>query len=459
MAVDRRDLYHALRQKHPCITYEESSYEFIHNELHISYVFRLSEGPVFRPSIRLLLPDDAGTDNIADSLIRNFIFNLGMAELISYWKAACPPRVVIKPFSLGEEQALWWKRLFALGLGEFFYTNGIDPGSDFVHFENAGGPFLKRLSFDGRRGILVPVGGGKDSAVTLELLSGTGRCRPFMLNPWPASLNTARKAGYPDDDHILMFRTIDPQLLQLNAQGYLNGHTPFSALLAFASSLAAVFYGLGTIALSNESSASEPTIPGTLINHQYSKSLAFENDFREYMASHVTGGLNYYSYLRPLNELQIAKIFSGLKTHHDTFRSCNAGSKENAWCGKCPKCLFSFIILSPFLDHAALKDIFGHDLLDDETLLPMLWQLSGQVPEKPFECIGTIDEVNAALQYLVGVTYRGRSLPALLRHYAGKVNIPPGADRAMVEMLRYFGPHNIPEGNELETLKTAIHGL
>lgn len=459
MTADRSDLYHELRRKHGFFVYEEFFYEFIHNELHIGYVFNLSDDLVFRPELRLAMPAVAEPDMISDSLIRNLVFNLGMVEMLSYWKAACPPKVIIRPAALDAFQLAWWKKLFRNGLGEFFYSNGIVPGNDFVDLEAHHGPLFHRAAHDGGGGgILVPVGGGKDSAVTLELLSGTGRCRPFMVNPWPASMHTARKAGFSDHEMIFMYRTIDPLLLELNSRGYLNGHTPFSAMLAFASAIAAAVHKLDAIALSNESSANEPTIPGTGINHQYSKTLEFENDFRDYMAAYVGTGINYYSYLRPLNELQIAKIFSGFTQHHDTFRSCNPGSKTNTWCGKCPKCLFTCIILSPFLRPDDLNRIFGRDLLDDEELLPILWQLTGFTDEKPFECIGTVDEVNAALKFLVRRD-SGAGLPLLLAKYADRMEETGDPLEDMDTLLKAFSAHNIPEGKELDILKGITDGL
>jgi UDP-N-acetyl-alpha-D-muramoyl-L-alanyl-L-glutamate epimerase len=154
---------------------------------------------------------------------------------------------------------------------------------------------------------------------------------------------------------------------------------------------------------------------------------------------YISDDFNYFSFLRPLNELQIAALFSGFQKYHPVFRSCNAGSKTGVWCGKCPKCLFTFIILSPFLEPAELVEIFGSNLLDDPGLVIYFDQLCGLEEEKPFDCIGTIDEVNAALHAAIK-KYDETSLPVLLQRYKHSRNYK--ADNDMFS--RIYWPNSIP---------------
>jgi hypothetical protein len=279
------------------------------------------------------------------------------------------------------------------------------------------------------------VGGGKDSVVTLELLRRAGKqIRPLIMNPRGATVECARVAGFPMDEVLVIRRTIDPVLLELNKQGYLNGHTPFSAMLAFYTLLAAKLSGIPNVALSNENSANESTVLGTSVNHQYSKSLEFEDDFRDYIGCSgecVVGStrgqmlptthcplstFNYFSFLRPLSELQIAMLFSQFADYHDVFRSCNVGSKQDIWCGHCAKCLFAYIILSPFIEPARLNAIFGKPMLDDLTLQHEFRQLIGEAETKPFECVGTVSEVRQALSMALKRWYPDNR-PALLKDY------------------------------------------
>jgi UDP-N-acetyl-alpha-D-muramoyl-L-alanyl-L-glutamate epimerase len=405
------------RQKYLFFVYKGFDHQYTDKGLRVQYHFSLGDEYTFHPTLIIPDRDFFLMGNLREGILENLLFHIGMIELISYWKAACPPTIRIECGSLDDEQVKWWKKLYYYGLGEFFYLNSIDTDlAGFVNIISSPGTIRQPFSIPLKESTIIPIGGGKDSVVTLEILSNLPGNIPMVVNPRPASTNCIMKRGYFYDSVFEINRTIDPILLDLNNQGFLNGHTPFSALLAFISALAAVMTGRKYIALSNESSANEATIPGSEINHQYSKSIDFEGDFRWYLKNYITPDLEYFSFLRPLNEMQIARIFSGFPAYFPVFRSCNAGSKTDSWCGKCPKCLFTLIILSPFIPFETLESIFGKNLLDDPALLPVLYELTGISGQKPFDCIGTVDEVNAALVSLVREC-SDENLPFLLREY------------------------------------------
>ena len=352
-----------------------------------------------------------------------------MVELVSYWKITCSPQVVIEAGTLNEDQILWWKDLYFNGLGEFFYVNKITEADQegFMEMVCALGEevkehhdYAKKQDTAGsEKGVLVPVGGGKDSAVTLELLkSADVPVFAYIINPRGATIHTTESADLDADHVISVHRTLDRRMLQLNKEGFLNGHTPFSALVAFSTVIAARMAGLSYIALSNESSANESTVQGSTVNHQYSKSFKFETDFHRYQTDYLPGSAYYFSMLRPLSEFQIAKYFAKQKQYHAIFRSCNAGSKTDSWCGHCPKCLFVYFILSPFLSREEVKEIFGTDMLEDETMQSTMEQLVGIQEEKPFECVGSRDEINTALVMTIDRLEKdGEKLPYLLKYY------------------------------------------
>ena len=410
------------RQEFPIFIYQSYSFQVNNEGLEAEFIFELQGKCQFKPTIKLPRKNFCHFEKLSKEVLGNYVFHIGMVELISYWKAACPPQLIIKPHSLNEDQIAWWKKLYFHGLGEFFYLNGIDATEDdFMQITTEGAPTkpISRELSDSK--VLVPVGGGKDSIVTLELLKTTHfDTIPFVLNPREASQRTIEIAGFSMEDSIVINRSLDKQLLELNRQGFLNGHTPFSALLAFSSALAAVASGTKYIALSNESSANESTVPGSKINHQYSKSFEFEQDFVVYAKKYLQPDLAYFSFLRPVNELQIANLFSAFPQHFRSFRSCNVGSKTDSWCGNCPKCLFTYSILSPFIEQKELKCIFGKDLFADEKLLPILDELTGKAAIKPFECVGTPDEVRAALADAIN-KYEGKELPFLLEQSKAEI--------------------------------------
>jgi hypothetical protein len=452
--IHRLDDFIRLRQQYPWFAYESFEYEIAGDALHMQFYFNLSDVYHFAPKASLTLKPAFFSGRAGIQGLDNLVFQIGMIELISYWKASCSPRVVIQPYMLDSEQTQWWKDLYFNGLGEFFYLNGLNPDPDgFMEIISQGSKMAPAIGFTPEKGYIVPVGGGKDSVVTLELLKETGLpIRPLIMNPRGATLDSCFAGGYGREAIIGIDRIIDPLLPEMNQKGFLNGHTPFSALLAFYTLLAAVLSGSKRIALSNESSANESTVPGSGVNHQYSKSYRFEKKFREYTAKYIHPGLEYFSFLRPLNELQIASLFARYHRYHKVFRSCNAGSKENIWCGQCPKCLFAWIMLEPFMGQAELTGIFGKDLLSEPRLGLTLQELAGKTETKPFECVGTIEEVNAALEMIL--KKRAPAIPVIFDntgiHYTGE------HQTKSYDLLREFNPEHYLSHDEEQILRKAL---
>jgi len=451
------DKFLRLRDEYPFFIYEDYAYAHTEHGIEIRFHFNLSGKYHFYPTTFIPAKSFFLPENELDRLLPNLVFHLGLIELISYWKAACSPEVIVKPHPLSPEQVLWWKRIWFNGLGEFFYLNKIETSlSDFLEVKTVPGIPLSALDNALSDSIIVPVGGGKDSVVTLELLKRRQAVTPLIINPRSASVHSIFTAGCSHADMIGIHRNLDPLLLELNQQGFLNGHTPFSALLAFTSLLSAVISGKKYIALSNESSANESTVPGLSVNHQYSKSFGFEMDFRDYARRFLHTQADYFSLLRPLNELQIAGLFSRYPSYFQVFRSCNAGSKTDSWCRKCPKCLFTYIILSPFLPVNELIRIFGDNLLNDISLKPVFDQLIGVATDKQFACVGTLSAVNAALAETL-TRKQGEVLPALLEYYQGLV-LPRRDASSFSSLLQDWNlDHCLPPFLE-DVVKGAIYG-
>ncbi|MBW6497201.1 MAG: hypothetical protein K0B09_02305 [Bacteroidales bacterium] len=440
--TDNSRKYNQLRAAFPRFVYETARAEKTAEGISLQFVFSQNDELVFKPS--MFFPDKGRFLNLPDELLQTFAFHVGMVEMISYWKAFCSPRILVMPFRLNTGQEQWWKKLFRFGLGEFFYTNGIEvPGEEMLSFEYpAEAAYFKKFELENfTESIIIPVGGGKDSVVTLELLKNSGAdILPLVMNQRGATRQVLEAAGFGPEDTLEIHRTLDPLLLKLNEQGFLNGHTPFSALLAFMTTFAATLTGKRHIALSNESSANEASIPGTKINHQYSKSFEFEQDFRNYLSDYLLGEVNYFSFLRPLNELQIGALFSGFQQYHGVFKSCNAGSKTDSWCCNCSKCLFTYTILAPFIKEEKMAAIFGENLFEKVSLAPILDQLTGVAEIKPFECVGTLDEVNAALQEAIRQK-KERKLPPLLQHYKNQQSAIPGQNNFDEFLNDFHEPH------------------
>lgn len=428
--------------------YEQYTITESGDTINVSFDFSIDGLARFNPTLTIPKKKFEFLNSIDQETTKRIVFCMGMVELISYWKCACPKNILICCANISPQEILWWKKLYFFGLGEFFYTNNITPSFDsFVNiictgdtgFDNNSYTFNTNNTYSN----IIPVGGGKDSIVSLELLSSQKRKNiPLIINPRHASLYSAYTAGYSDNDILTIYRTIDHNLLELNKKGFLNGHTPFSAMLGFTSLLAGYLLGVSNIVLSNEASANESNVPGTNINHQYSKSLEFELDFSEYIKKYISPDIKYFSLLRPFSEIRIAKLFSQHKKYYSIFKSCNVGSKTDTWCGNCPKCLFVYIMMLAFTKPSELKSIFGKDMLDDANLLPMFRGLVGLDKVKPFECVGTIEEVNVALNIIYQKHYRNSTPPYLLRYYQ---DIYTGDRYVNSSVLTDFNKHNIPD--------------
>lgn len=469
--MELQEKFNRLRSEYPCFSYRSFSYHIEPDLLTIHFHFSIQDKSGndcyhFRPWLKFPLNRYSSTSQLDPGLLDTLAFHCGMIELISYWKACCCPLVKIECGQLDRFQKDWFRKLYFNGLGEFFYLNGID--TDIESFMEIDAPERGTSRPDGATpdrptwtrprldpdSVLIPIGGGKDSVVTLEILRPhfPGKVRPMIINPRGATTNCCTQAGFSEEECAIVKRCIDPQLLELNRLGFLNGHTPFSAMLAFTSLISATLTASRHIALSNENSANESTVIGQNVNHQYSKSLEFESDFRHYVNKYISPEFNYFSFLRPLSELGIARLFASFPLYHSIFRSCNAGSKTDSWCGNCPKCLFAFIILCPFMGIGKVSRLFGKNLLDDPSLEIYLKQLCGIEKVKPFECVGTLDEVNWALQQLEDQKEKHILLQTYFEHPVSR--IPIGDNE-----LESFSPHHflLPEFSRL--LKDKIQSL
>ncbi len=414
--------FNELREQNNQFIYKSYKISEGEQEIILDFVYQLREKEGATDfHHRLRLPHDAKIDTAVD--MDNIVFHIGMAEAISYYKIAAPKEFIIECGALNVEQKKWFQKLYFNGLGEFIYLNKIEVTQedlvDFIALETKG---FAKIELQTQENNIIPIGGGKDSLVSYELLkSAFPDSLLFSMNPIVASKKILDK--HPAHA-IELKRELDlEKIFDFNKRGYLNGHIPFSSIVGFISIWLGLLYKTRYIVLSNESSANEENIiyNGQKINHQYSKSIEFENDFREYVSQFITDDVEYFSFLRPLDEIHIAKLFSEVaREHFFDFRSCNVGSKKNEWCGKCPKCLFTYIMLCNYIDDVTLQKIFGKDMLDDPELQELFEGLTQSDAVKPFECVGTYDEVNYALSKKYA-SYEKGQLPYLLKNYTPKV--------------------------------------
>lgn len=421
----------------------QTTFTFKSHEINLSkgealFKYRLSlEDQNIDFTEKILFPPVLNLD-IPKRLINNILDSLLLILGISYWKLYCPEKIVLESITLSKEQAEFWSTVYTKGLGEFFYRNKIDYRG-LVQFPfNSKAERSEILSWSSplqddkkyKNRSLLTIGGGKDSIVTGEYLIEQNQ--PFDVLLIGDSYIQQKVSKLMGKTPIVIKRELDPKLFELNKnEGSFNGHIPISVVYAFLSLFAGALYDYKYIIVSNEKSADIGNVEylGSIVNHQWSKSAEFEKLFTDYVEKYISPNLHYYSPLRDLTEMKIAQIFLKYDKYFAVFSSCNRNFKINRenldshfpskrtsfseavhgndrgengndngrWCGECPKCAFVFTLLSAFLSKSDLDKIFGKNLYKDESLLPLFKELLGIKDFKPFECVGTPEEMALAM--------------------------------------------------------------
>ncbi|HET7883549.1 MAG TPA: hypothetical protein VFL55_21870 [Acetobacteraceae bacterium] len=403
--------------------------------LSLHYAFqdgpRFTERIVFPPSRALSREGEQALDRIFRMLL--------LACGVSYYKTFAPDRIACTAFALDGATAEFFTAFYIKGLGEFAWRNGINLASR-LHIAADDVPAAAPVRLDLPRLTCVPVGGGKDSIVTIECLKQAGEpLLLFSLGTTAPIEATIAQAGLP---FIRVTRSLDPALFALNEQGALNGHVPITGILSLIVLACAIIHGFDAIAMSNEHSASAPNVAD--VNHQYSKSLEFERALTDFLTNHVVTGVQYFSLLRPLTEIAIARRFAHHPEYLPIFRSCNAAFRQSVerrasnWCCDCPKCRFVFLALAPFVEPARLTTTFGRDMLDDPAQIDGYAELCGLQRFKPFECVGEVEESASVMAHLA-------NLPAWRGHAVVQALAPrlPHADLSVLFVNR--APHLVPD--------------
>ena len=323
---------------------------------------------------------------------------------VSYFKLTAPTAIAVD-FALDEAERDFALDIYSNGLGEFYARNDLQrfgridiSAPDTVH-PPMPAPLLAPRA-------LLPIGGGKDSLVSVQLLEAAGiDFVPFAVNPRGPILGSVERIGRTP---LYATRTLDPDMIRLGREpGYFNGHVPSTAINSMIAALTALLFSCDSIVLSNERSASEGNAvhDGREVNHQYSKSIDFERRIAAILAAATSGALGYFSLLRPYSEARIARLFARDTRFDAVFSSCNrnfrlAGHDGPLWCGECPKCHFTFLLMASRMDYQRMLAIFGGNFLDRPGNERSFRELTGLAGQKPWECVGEIEEAAACLHVL-----------------------------------------------------------
>jgi hypothetical protein len=380
---------------------------------------------------------------------------------VSYYKTRAPRVIDTGQWAVTDLERAFLHDVYTDGLAEFAYKAQLDLSGIVIEGPRLADPAPGGETVTQSDRPLVPFGGGIDSIVVVEQ---TRRAHPdtmlFIASravaPFEPIEAGAAVTGLPV---VRADRQLDEQVLLTEAQRqerglhFFNGHVPVTGILSAIAVLAAVLNDRDAVVMSNEWSASSATltVDGRDINHQWSKSYAFEALFRDVVTQSVPG-VRYFSALRPYSELWVAERFAALPDYHLVFRSCNRAfnidpaKRLDHWCGECDKCCFIDLILAPYVDAERLREIFGgSEPLDNEALLAKFQSLIGD-PEltKAFECVGDAGECRAAVRLAADRPDRAGS--AVLQRLAADIAAMNAPVIDIDALLAPIGSHFIEAG-------------
>ncbi|MGY1635280.1 hypothetical protein ACI78V_01340 [Geodermatophilus sp. SYSU D00742] len=394
------------------------------------------------------------TEGVADVDLARLDAALDLVHLVmgtSYYKLRAPGRVTVtRPLTAAQLAVA--EAAYTHGLGEFAAVNRL-PVPHAVEFDVGLRPADPPPADAAGAGALLPVGGGKDSALALVVVSPA---TALAINPTGAQRDVTAAAGVP---LIGVRRRLDPLLAERTAAGGLNGHVPVTAINSAISTLVAVLGDFGPVVFANERSADEETleVDGARVNHQYSKSYEFE---RLFAAAAAELGVGYFSLTRQLSELATVAAVAALPALRGEILSCNrsytqahlGGEATQRWCLHCDKCLFTFLCFAVFLTPDEARAMFGGNPLEDLSLVDgfrVLW-----ATEKPFDCVGERAESAAAMAHLAQSTaWGGFPVVRALGEEAASFARVTGA--TVAGFLEPHGPHAVPPAY-LEPLRRVL---
>ncbi|HRY82735.1 MAG TPA: UDP-N-acetylmuramoyl-L-alanine--D-glutamate ligase [Candidatus Moranbacteria bacterium] len=402
----------------------------------------------------IIFPKPFFANKISQKLLDSLLSNLHIVLGVSYYKLYCPPKFKLN-VSLSKKQADFWNAVYKKGLGEFFYVNKINF-KNLINFPYSNKVSLEPFHLPRKNRVLLGIGGGKDSIVVAELL------KENKIDATAMVVETQKKSSIAEGliqkigiNSLIIERCLDEKIFQEHEGAY-NGHVPISAIFAFLGYTMAVICDYSYVIVANEYSSNFGNVKyfGENINHQWSKSLEFEEIFQDYTREFICPDVLYFSLLRPFYEIRIAEMFSKYKKYFPFFTSCNRSFRikkdrpKTLWCGECAKCAFVFTMLAAFLRKEEVVKIFGKNLFEEKNLLPVFADILGYGKMKPFDCVGTFDEARAAI-FLAKNKFKDS---LILKTFLSRINNPEklvekvfktNPSQTMPANFKFFGMKNV----------------
>ena len=204
-------------------------------------------------------------------------------------------------------------------------------------------------------------------------------------------------------------------------------------------------YGYSHAVVANEHSANVGNLmwsaEGKIINHQWIKSYEAEQLINQYLQG-LVGDLKYYSILQPIHDVLIFTLLRQEAQAVTATHSCNV---HPPWCKRCPKCCYVWLSFQAYLPREAIDEMFdGANLLDVEENQLYFKQLLGLGTQKPFECVGEIEESQLAFELCYRKGIRGKAMELFVSAIRPTLDIPSVARKyTTVHKMDHAIPRNI----------------
>jgi len=416
--------FFCMMQKHMKYdTFFFESFDFDYKTFEATFSYHFDETIFFTEKIHFSHPHFSPRSTLDSRIIDNFLFGIHIALGISYYKFFPTKNLVVRSGKIDTFQQHFWETFYRNGLGEFLFENSINP-TELFRFSSESNKNHTKIPFLSQEKYLVPIGWGKDSIVTIELLRRKNIDFDLFTFSTKDHILYEHTQKISEKNRLFIRRTLSENIPELLKNGAYNGHVPISGMMAFVLQMCAYLYDYRYIVMSNEYSAN---FGNTIyfdqeINHQWSKSFSFESHFREYTRRYLSDSIEYFSLLRGWYEGKIAAVFAQIgKKYFGKFSSCNTNftilsqKKDiHLWCWKCPKCAFVYAILRPYLTDQETIQIFEKELYEDKSLEPLFCELLWISGIKPFECVWESEEVILAVSQALRVVKKWKTNPPFL---------------------------------------------
>ena len=309
----------------------------------------------------------------------------------------------------------FWREIFIKVWAQWRYENNFPDydGPKFKGTDNFQNNSFHRIPHTpGPINILAFCGGGKDSLVSVKLLEELEL--PYATFGYSHSIY-----GNANHQHDLITKLcadtqtqkhhrqwifgdfMDSPVLELhpklNIETLTAAETPSSIFAVLPLILA---QGYQYIVLAHEKSADEGNLiwdaTGEEVNHQWGKSTEAEVLINTYLKEHLINNFEYFSLLKPINDVLIFNILRAHEAHVENTHSCNL---RKPWCYRCPKCAYVLLNYYAYLSKTSVDQVItekGLNIFDLEVNQITFRELVGLEDKKPFECVGQFDEAKLA---------------------------------------------------------------